>query len=86
MAGSPARIPKCSHCQVELQRNPAIYTLLSVGSALAVMLVFFVLPEALPGWGGFWMVLVLMTASVFLLNFLGWLLVGWRIAPAPARK
>jgi hypothetical protein len=87
MAGLPTRISKCAHCQVELQRNPAIYALLSLGSTAAVLLIFFAVPRLLPaGWGGMWTVLLLMVASVFLINFLGWLLVGWRVASALPAK
>lgn len=86
-AGLPRKISKCSYCQVELKRSPAIYPLLMIGSGAIVALILFVLPRfrLLPsGWDGLGTVLILAVASVFLLNFCGWLFVGWRVARIPS--
>jgi hypothetical protein len=84
--GKLRKISKCSHCQVELKRSPAIYLLLFFGTGAAMALILFVLPRfrLLPsGWGGL-EVMILMVASVFLINFCGWLFVGWRVASTPS--
>jgi hypothetical protein len=86
-AGLPRKISKCSHCQVELKRSPAIYPLLWFGSGALVALIFYVLPRfrSWPsGWSGLGTVMILATASVFLINFCGWLFVGWRVASTPS--
>ena len=84
LAGMPRKISKCSRCQVELKRNPAIYLLLSFGTGAAVALILYVLPRFLPSGSGFGTVIILMVASVFLINFCGWLFVGWRVASTPS--
>jgi len=87
MAGTPSKKSKCSHCQTEVMRNPSILTLLSVGSFGLVVVLFYVAPRYVPssGWAGFVSLLLVGAAGVFFLNFLGWLYVGWRIAPAPTK-
>ena len=85
LAGLPRKISKCSHCQVELKRNPAIYPLLMIGAGAAGALIPFVVPRLLPsGWGGFGTVIIFLVASVYLINFCGWLFVGWRVASTPS--
>ena len=52
-----------------------------------VALILFVLPRVhlLPsGWGGLGTVMILGVAAVFLINFCGWLFVGWRVASTPS--
>lgn len=86
MAGRPNKISTCSHCAAELQPSPALAGLLASGSCV-IMMLFFVVPDVVPApWRGIGTVLILSVASVFLFNFLGWLLIGWRKAPSPATK
>ena len=85
MAGSISKVSKCSHCQVELKRNPSLLTLLSVGSTGLAILLIIVAPKYLPspmGWAGFFALILLGSAGVFFINFLGWLWVGWQPASA----
>ncbi len=84
----PNKTSACSHCGVALRRSPAVWALLTVAGVLLAVVIgsaVYLLLQA-RALDSFWLAgaaLGVVVIWTFVVNFIGWRFVGWRVVAKP---